>query len=354
MATLVNRADLLRDKTAYYQVRRAQAAIAGYRHFADGDLARYLQREAFETVASRLTDHFFRRSRGLAIYDQVKELYLAHMILAPILQRLPLSSKYDWHRGHLLGWFRCNANCRTQRFHFATRAVERDYRPELLQVGLETIGIRDGDMVRVLLDLYRRHAGGTTLKDLLAHQLFDPIMAVERREGYELRYANRLFRMERESFADSVDLRKCRATVLDYSIQSVQHRGSRHLEILITEETMAAFRKHVKAILGSAANPERKVVLLEACIRDFVERTRWARSSKEQMKALRSWFCDKLRPLSGTSPQARHVANQLLNRWFQRADHLLYLKKPTFFLNADDVDEQTYTTFFSPYREVMP
>ena len=177
MPTIEFRSAVTKERTAFAMLCRAQASIASYLHFGMGDLTKYLERDAFQMVATRLADHYFHRSKDLAIYGQVVELYLALLILAPILQRLPLSCRFDWHRSHVLGFIRINASRRIGRFYIAIRQVARSYQPDLLAANLEQIGIHDAGMVEVLQDLYRRHAGGRTLKDLLAHQLFDPILA---------------------------------------------------------------------------------------------------------------------------------------------------------------------------------
>lgn len=354
MATIRNRDDARGDGAAYPLVRRAQAAIAGYRHFGDGDLCRYLERDSFRVMATRLTDHFFHRSVGLALYEQVCAIYLCLLVMASILQRLPLSAKFDWHRGHMVSFFRMNAGGRIKRYHVATRTVERSYRPDELRANLGLLGIHDAGMVAVLLDLYRRHAGGLTLKDQLAHQLFDPILMMTSKEGFELRHGNRFHRIEKSPFAGSVDLRREPATVLDYRIMSHEHSGGRHLEIMIADHVLGAFRQNVKGILGSSAPPARKVMLVDGRVRDFVESARWARSAKGQVDELRRWLGDKLRPLSGTMPEVRHVANLLPTLWCQRAEHRLFFKAPNFFLDPKIVDEKTYRTFFSPYREVSP
>lgn len=352
MTTITNSGGVHKERTAYHLVRRAQAAIAGYRNFGDGDLSVYLERDSFQSVAKRLADHYFHRSTGLALYEQVRELYLTHLVMAPILQRLPLSSKYDWHRGHLLGWFRRNATGKVRRFFFDSRIIEREYQPTLLAANLEALGIHDAGMVEVLRDLHRRHAGGTTLRDILAHQLFDPILMLEARHGYELRFGNQLFRLEKERFPAARDLRRQEVTVLDYVISSVEHGNGRHLEIGLAEDTLAEFRRAVKGIIGCAANPARKVVLLEGRIRDFAERARWARSAKPQIDELRRWLTDKLRPLAGTKPEAKLLGNLLVTLWLQRVDARLYVKAPNFFLSATKVEEKTFVNFFSPYREV--
>lgn len=340
------------ERAVFTLVRRAQKSIASYLNFATGDLAKYLERDAFRKMAVRLADHFFHRSRELAIHAQVMELYLSLLIMAPILQRLPLSCKFDWHRAHLLGFFRHIVSGRVGRYHYAMREVARSFQPDLLAANLERIGMHDADMAEVLLDQYRRHAGGTALKDLLAHQLFDPILMVDMKDGFELRHGNSLLRLERGPFEGSVDLRTQTAMVLDYSIQSVEHHGGRHLEIRISDACLSAFRQQVSSVIASTTTPARKLSVIDNLLRDLVERTRPARSALPQIQELRIWLATKLRGLSGANSAAKVLPNLLVNQWLQRNDSRLYLKRPTFFLDPSIIDEKTYVTFFSPYREV--
>lgn len=352
MPTIKLRSTTTEDRTAYHLVRRAQASVASYLHFGTGDLSKYLDRNAFQVMAARLANHFFHRSADLAIHAQVIELYHLILILAPILQRLPLSSKFDWHRGHVIGFLRRNASGSIGRFHVAVREVERCYRPELLAANLEEIGIHDADIVVLLQDLYRRHAGGTALKDLLAHQLFDPIMMVSGKQGFELRHGNRLLRMEKTPFEDSVDLRIQAITVLDFSIRSASNHRGRHLEIGISEERLSKFKQQIHEVVSSSSSPEFKLTVIENRLRDFVESTRPARSALPQIKELKIWLSNKLRRLSGTSKTATALPNLLVNHWLLRNDPRLHLKSPTFFLDPSAIAEKTYQSFFSPYREV--
>ena len=339
------------NRTAFHLVGRAQSSIASFLHFGTGDLAKYLDRDSFLVMANRLADHYFHRSSELAIHTQVVELYQMLLIMAPILQRLPLSVKYDWHRGHLMGFFRSHVNGRKKRYHFAMRIVGRNYRPDDISENLEQIGVHDASIVEVLLELYRRHAGGTALKDLLAHQLFDPILMSSLKQGYELRHGNRLFRLEKESFTGSIDLRHELGNVFDFQIKSVEHKGGRHLEIFISDSCLSKFRAKTKSILESTASPAYKTNMVEACIRDLVEQTRPARSALPQIQELSQWLMTKLRELAGTAPDVKILPQLLVNLWLQRSDTRLYLKSPNFFLNSGH-SEKTYKAFFSPYREV--
>lgn len=352
MAMISSRADASANRTAYHLVRRAQASIASYRHFDQGDLSKYWERDSFVTMAERITAHFFLRSSDLAILDLVRDLYLALLIMAPILQRLPLSAKFDWHRGHVISFFRFHVNGKIKRYHFGARSLDRNYQPNVFMANLEHIGIHDASMVEMLLDLYRRHAGGTALKDLLARQLFDPILLATQKRGYELRLGNTLYRLEKAPFPGSVDLRYQSANVLDFQVQSVGHQGGQHLEIMLSDRCLSDFRGNVKNILDLAADPAFKCRKIEACIRDLIEQIRPARSSMPQLHDLKHWLATNLRKLAGTSPDVKTLPDLLVNLWLQRCDSDLHLKAPTFFFNPKSHNENTFIKFFSPYREV--
>lgn len=339
-------------RTAYHQVRRAQGLIASYRNFQAGDLAQYLERDTFNQMADRLSSHYFLRSKGLLIFEQVKELYLSLLVLAPVLQRLPLSYKFDWHRGHLLSFLRIQSGGRIGRHHVAVRHVERIYAPDQLATNMAELGIHDAVMTAVVRDIYRRHACGKTLKDKLANQLFDPMLMIKERYGFEFRFANQLIRMEKEPFAGSTDLRRDRLTLLDFEVKSVVHRGRRALEILVSDDYVRQFRTQVDSILNSRSDPEYKLLVVDNIMRDFIERTRSARSGLNQMQELKVWLTNSLRRLSATLPAAKELPNRFINLWLQRVDSRLHLKKPNFFLDPYDVPENTYRTFFSPFREV--
>lgn len=352
MATLILKRQRLAENTAYHLVRRAQTNIAGYRHFHNGDLIKYQDRDSFQVMADRLLDKYFSKSRDLQISAQIKDIYLCLLIMSPVLQRLPLSHKFDWHRGHLMGFVRLNASRKIGRFHASVREVERRYLPDTLAANLENLGIHDAGMVAVLMDLYRRHCGGTALKDQLANLLFDPIMLSSEKHGYELRYGNRLYRFEKYSHEGSIDLRRASMKLLDFEIKSTEHKGGRHLEIYIAEPCIASFRQQVNSILQCAAPPSYKVQLIAMKIRDFVERIRSARSAKLQILDLKRWLANRLRSLAATDKEAKQLPELLVNLWLQRCDHRLYLKAHNFFMDPFSIDEKTYLNFYSPYREV--
>jgi hypothetical protein len=341
------------EQAAYNLVRRGQAAIANYQQFSTGDLTKYLDRDAFQVMAERLADQYFRKSAGLALHENVVTLYQLLLVMAPILQRLPFSFKFDWHCGHLLGFVRCNANGKVGRFHAAIRESERQYQPRKLAANLEALGVHDDWLVEILQDLYRRHYGGATLQHQLAHQLFDPILLVSERQGYELRYSNQLLCLEKHPFNGSIDLRCEPLMLLDFSVRSEQHHGGRHLEIYISEKCLSEFRVNVTQILESKAAPEYKLNVIKDKVQDFVERTRSARSALQQITELKIWLSNKLRRLAGTVPEAGALPNLLVNIWLQKVDSTLYVKRPNFFLDSKEITEKVYRTFFSPYREVL-
>jgi hypothetical protein len=320
--------------------------------FNNGDLSKLIERETFQIMAYRLATQYFYKSADHALFEMAEELYLGLLIMAPLLQRLPSSTKLDWHKGHLLGWIRRNASGTVKRYYFGIRTIARTYDPARLRDNLESMGCHDTTMIALLLELYRQHYGGYTLRSRLAHRLFDPIMLLDQRQGFELRHGNRMIRLEKEPFEGCIDLRHESATLLDYRIQLEPHRGGQHLLISIADETLADFKNSVKALLYASMPPERKLALINGRINDLTERIRQARSAKPELLKLKRWLRDKLRRLAGTKAEANLLPDMLMNHWLQRVDHHLYTSDTSFFFSPHKVDEKLFTTFLSPYLEV--
>lgn len=353
MATLKPSDETSVQQNDYWLVRRAQAAIAAYLNFGNGDLSKYLDRPAFNNMAEKLTVNYFHKSSVL-VQALVIQIYLVMLVLAPVLQRQRMSCKFDWHTGCVLSFVRRSTGSKEGRTHAAVREVDRSYQPDKMADNLEAIGIRDNDMVAVVLDLYRRHAGGTTLKDRLAHQLFDPLILLTERQGFELRYGNQFLRLERSPFEGSTDLRNEPLDFLGYSLRSVKHRGGQHLEIRIADSCIAAFHAHVKRISAAAADSGYKVAAITNRIEDFVQHTKFARTGLQQIKEQKLWLANQSQNLSRENPDAKLLPELLINRWLQNIDAHLYVKQPSFFWDAHCIDESTYIKLFSPYREVLP
>lgn len=354
MASIRLSCEAMSHTMAYSQVRRAQAAIADFHHFGDGDLSRYLGRPAFEEMAGRLAQKFFHHSKELAMFNHVQELFMLFLVMAPIFQRSPYSTKLDWHTGHVLGWFRTYCAGPPHRVFAAIREVPRQFDPDKLTANLTALGVRDGEFIALLIDHYRRSYGESTVRGRLANALFDPIMLFGDRQGFELRVANRLYRVEKGPFTGSVDLRKTDLKVGDYLVKVASNdkgKSGSHLEIDMTDDVMKTFRTAVKNIVGGNANPSYKLHLIRREIIDFTERVRFARSAQPEMMELKHWLASKVRGLAGNIREFNGLPNELMYQWHQRLDSRLHLSHPNFFLDPKTVTEEVYMTFFSPYRE---
>lgn len=351
MAEIKHSADAMLERTAYFLVRRAQASIADYRHFGPGDLCQYLERPAFEVMANRLAEKYFHRSANLALYRGVQGLYVPYLVVAPLLQRLTYSAKLDWHAGHILSWFRRYCAGRPARVHVAVKEVPRLFAPEKLLASLEALGVRDTDFSALLADHCRRGYGEPTARGRLLNTLFDPLLLLHEREGFALRVGNRFFRAEKEAFSGSVDLRKGYLSVGNYRLRVTAHGSGQHLEIAIADARRKSFRDAVKGILRGNSEPGTKYRLIGNEIRDFVEKTRFARSAGDEVVELKQWLQTKLRSLSGTDRRFKELPDYLVKSWFDRGEHRLFLPRPNFFLDPQSIPEEVYLTFFSPYRE---
>ncbi|WP_041973827.1 hypothetical protein [Geobacter sp. OR-1] len=264
--------------------------------------------------------------------------------------------KPDWHRGHVLGWFRTNCAGPPQRVFAAVREVSREFDKERLTANLAALGVSDGGLLEMLLDHFRRSYGEVTARGRLANTLFDPIMLHDQREGFELRVANRFYRIEKTPFPGCVDLRNLKFRVGGHLIKvSPDNNGRKgsHLEITMTDDVTASFIQRVKMIVSGNSNPEHKLFQLRGEIHDFCERARFARSAGPEVMELKRWLATKVRGLAGNNLGFKRLPDELIYQWHQHLDSRLHLPHPNFFYDPKTVTEEVYMTFFSPYREEM-
>lgn len=338
-------------KTAYYQVRRAQQSIASYLNYDNGDLAKYLERESFEMVAQKITDKYFFQFKDLTVYKHIVSLYVALLIMSPIIQRIPESAGFNWHSGHFLSLLRRDCSNRIRKYHFAAHKLPVTYQPRLLRDGLDKLGIYDTDFIAAIMELYRMNCRGIALRHELARQIFDPVIGVAVRVGYEFRYGGWLYRFEKHRFPQSVDLRSTWVTVHNYQIRSFEKNNHSLLKIMLSTDFMAAFKHKVNATMECRSKPDLKVQQLETHIRSFVEEAKWARSAMPQILVLRNWMASRIRPLTENFQSALVLPDRMVTEWLHRVSSQLYFRKPTFFLDRTEIEYDNYLALFSPYRE---
>ncbi len=349
MATIRRRQPL----TDYDLVTRSQAEIGCIQHFKSGRLSRYLEALSFNNMGYGLAEKNFNKSQDLAIYNHAARLYRALLIIAPILQRQPLSVRFDWQPGHVLSHFRIFTKGNIKRFNFGVRCIERSYQPELLIANLDRMGIHDQDYIEELVELYDRYnlGSGRTLQHKLADLIFDPVMLYDIRNGFELRNGNIMYRLEKQPFDGSVDIRKNWVTLQQYSIRSFDNsKGGRHLEILLSDEYLEAVRTRFKDALSSHMSAHNKVRYLFRIVFDVVHVARWARSADSQMIELRRVLTRGVSSLAGTTPAVLRIPNRLYTLWLEQLDTRLLIKVPNFFLYPDRVEKEVYMNFFNPFR----
>jgi hypothetical protein len=343
----------LQNNIAFSMVRNAQASIALYQNFTDGDLAKFLVRDSFNTVAQALAEKYFPQMKDMAVFAEIILLYVMHLIMAPILQRITRSAGYDWNAGHLLSQFRRECSGRNKRHYFGVHPFTTSYHPNFLEYGISSLRINDTVFITELLDLYKKNCGGTRLRHQLARLLFDPILGIAAALFHEYRYGNCLYRLDMEPFEGSIDLRESWGTVYLYEVRVCELNGRYTMEIKLSDDFVKAFKKRIEAALLSGGKPALKYDHIKSHIFDFVERARWARTAKPQILELRSWMASKIRALSDTYQSAVALPDILVSNWLQRVDCEQYFRKPTFFLDRNEVGYERYLVLFSPYREAQ-
>lgn len=339
-------------ETDFDVVTRIQADLACIQNFKTGSFNRLIADVPFTNLAHGFADKYFHRSADGVLIDHVTRVYRALLIMAPIIQREPLSVRFDWQAGHLLSHFRVYTKEAIGRFHFSVRLVHRVYDPDRLVRNLHDLGVHDQLLIDELLQLYDRfNMSSQLLQHRLATLLFDPLLLHGRKEGFELRHGRVLYRLEKYRFPGSVDLRNEAVQVLQYSIRSEQRvGGGRRLVILLNDEYLTSIKARYKGVLNSAIKPASKVRMLYRVSYDFLMVALWAKNAGPQILELSLWLAKKLSSLAGTFVPAHEVAKRLYGCWVKKRNGRLLLKAPNFFLAPERIDQDAYMQFFSPFR----
>jgi hypothetical protein len=343
------------ENAAYYLMRRGQAKIASRQHFSSGELLEFRDRSAFATLAGYCCGKYFPHCENLEIGKLVHDLYIDVQVMAPLLQRLPYSMKFDWRRGHVLTWFRVNCNDHIKRFYYSATTFPRTFAPDILTANLNQLGIHCPTYTGMLVEQYKQHYGGGYVRNLLAHCLFDPIVLLNEQEGFTLRVANTIHRLEKEPFPGCVDLSRKQAKINgDYQIRFRRKKKETggYLVIELTHDAIGRFKDTISTILASNATPEHKYFAVNDRMRNFLECAQWARSAWEQVKDLRYWLVENIKPLYGCLQKAPYRnEHDFASDYVERRKDGLFLTAPSFFWNPAKVELSTFLQYMSPYRE---
>lgn len=346
-----------KDKTGipgndFYLMRRGQAFITQRLHFGEGELCAFRDRSSFQSIAKICAEKYFHQAGEGDVFPFICELYTDVMIMAPILQRLPYSFKFDWTRAHVLSWFRTACNDNIKRFFFSTETCPRSYNVDLLRLNLETLGVHDSAYVDVLVEQFKRHYAGPYLRSDLANRIFDPICLLNQATGYRLRVGNIIYRLEKAPFPGSIDLREKQAKVLGaYRVRHVSKKAGSYLEIILTHDFTDQFKSVVTSIIESSASPRHKIYVINDRISDLLQTMKFARSSWPQAKDLQNWLVTKMRPLYGSLKDFKRREKGFRVEYLENRQDSLSLPTPNFFFNPKDVDLSTFLKYMSPYKE---
>lgn len=232
----------------YINLRKKQAKIVQYQIFDNGILFNYLQQKEFENFARLLADKYFHKSKDLIIFENVLELYNFYLVIAPILQRIVYSFKLDWNRSHFLSLLRKNLAFNVNRKFLRVRQLERQVDPEILELNLRELGIKDKPFIDVAKDLFLRNYNTIGVRGKLANCIFDPIMFLFKRDEFEIRRGNELLKLEKRPFKNSIDIDLESVCFWDYEIKRQKDKKARkgYLEIKIRPEVIRDFKENMK------------------------------------------------------------------------------------------------------------
>jgi hypothetical protein len=334
----------------YGNLRRIQSKIVQQNFFQTEDLFKYLNKDCVKIYATYLTDFYFHRSKKLEIYNLIYDLYRLFLVIAPILQKQKNSFKLDWNRAIFLSWLRSNCNKKVNKKYIRVEKKERRIEPDRLIKNFLEMGIKDSLLIEFAIDCFKKNYTLETLRGRLANCIFDPIIFFSDKGEKGFRRANEIIRLEKKKFPICVDIDKEDVILWNYKIRRITNNTKTTLRIEISDQEIKRFKQEIKLILNSKLNFKRKIFLLENKIESFVHRHKYTKDAWDQFLDLKYWLLKKTKNLAAMDKTTKFTINILLKWKNERCDKMFF-RKPNFFWNAQDVEEENYKYFFSPYRE---
>ncbi|WP_022671385.1 hypothetical protein [Hippea alviniae] len=341
----------LTNARLYIALRRAQAKIVGYTTYPPGFLCEFYNRDTFVKYAEKLTYKFFPKAKDLQIRENIINLYRAFLVLAPILQKTPYTYKLDWTRGHFLSYLRFLTSNRIGRKYVRVRVIEREPDLDKLQINLNVLGIKDGKFIEILTGLFLQSYGLNALRGSLVNRIFDPVMFLNDRDGFELRRSNEFIKLEKKPFNGCIDIEKQYVEFWDYKIRRVKANKGMTLEIKIRDEEIKQFKEKIKGILKSHPSVSSKIALVNREVKAFTEKHRYTKDAYDQMIELHKWLRGRVSKIAATRKEI-YQAVEIVKLWKERYYPNTVFRKNNFFWDPKEMTEEDYIYCFSPYREV--
>lgn len=334
---------------SYPLVRRTQLNLILRNSFRNGELYEIMNRQAFRTMADKLTEKYFYRS-GTVIYEEMNELFRAYLCLAPFIQKMRNSFKLDWTRWHAVSRLRRFFGGNPAYEYYKKTVYQRAHDVELLSSKLRQHGITDAKFVDFITEKYLCFWGAEGLKGSLANCIFDPFFFSVKGSG--LRVGNTALEVSSRYSEGCSSITKTPLEILSYSI-SVSNKKRRYVTVELTQDAINSFKKSVETVLNKSCSDAYKVGLLLSLNAQFLERSRYAKDALEQIQGLKSWAVKYMKPHAARSKDFGDIAGQILKDFIENNAGYFAYKQSNFFWNKDysDIPEKTYLVYFSPYRE---
>jgi hypothetical protein len=386
----------LTDKAAYYQLSRLLARQVRIGEFHGRELYDAMQRPAVRLIAELAVKKYFNRGEdSMKVKKDMRLMYQALLVMAPILQRIPRSLHLDQHRGHVLTWLRVYAGGNARRRFVSVEEVKRIHKPAMLIKRLERLGIHDRTFCKVLAALYRAYYWRDTVAGSLARIIFDAVMIEVPRDRHVLRIGNCIYTLHKQGGSKTVNMNKVPFVIFDYAVRYDPAADKNKMTITLSPAAVASFKKKIRGVMARQADPKYKIEEIEEAIEKFSERSKWAKDTWDAIIELRDWLWKTMQPLATPQTDTKtpkvsqkhpreetakgrekahaamkkelkaeaaalkvdisHVPNTIVNKWKQKRvkiTGLIRARNNVLYDLDRSVDRKDFMNFLSPYREV--
>ena len=364
----------------YYDLRNTQKSIMlGTIRSSFKEIS---QRNTFQKFADLLLQKYFKKSvkKELETVEIAKRLFVNYLILAPLLTFKWLY-KPGMHAGHIFTWIRRNVNAKNF-FYLNIKLKKQGDIEEItnnaVNNAMKYCKIANKNMKWLEEELYFITAIAETkgLKAQLAKKILDQfyfldldfqlqkelgfnktirekkILKAQKKDVYSyFRVLDNVFIMSNKKSKlfekNFIDLREEKGKVYSFIISCIEENNKFYLEVKLDKDKYSELKAEIKSIIDSQANMSHKLFSINKVCGDFIEKYKYAYSSKieffELNRCIRKIVRRKIAPTLGPTclkhlyiPSAGDLTNDL---YMQRINPFWDLKIP----------QERYIQWWTPY-----
>lgn len=340
---------------SYINLRKKQVHLARLKKQDEKYLLSFLDSYEANKIAETLASKYFPKSIELDYFKDIVFLYKLFLLLSPLSQNQKYGHTVDILERTFISWLRRYIAGSPKRSYVSIDNLERVLNYSRLENGLNQSGINSPSFIKKLFPYFKRYYSKDDLIGSLANRIFDPFVFFNSGTGFRLRKNNEIFRLEKDSFPNSINVLDAHVISNKYifRIKISTKNNRKYLYIKLSDKYISKFKSKFTAILSSDISLNQKFKDCNLMISMLTSSIMFLPLDYDWLNNFSYWIKDVI----SKNDCSNEVFNKLPETFIKLSCHKnhgnkMYFPNNHFMWNIKEVKKDEYLTFYSPFNEV--